>query len=63
MVAKGEARVCKQVDGGEKGEHRKDVEIVYLSEGSVVGGELFLMQSKTINTIIGQHLPHTHQTI
>lgn len=38
-----------------KGETVKNTEIFYIREGSVLGAELFLINSKPIHTIINNH--------
>jgi len=41
---------------GQKGSSvAKNVEILYLNEGAVMGGELLLINSKAIQTIINNH--------
>lgn len=53
LISKGEARLTKQLKcGSAQGDKFSNIDIVYVSEGTILGGELFLLSSKTIQTIL-----------
>ena len=56
VISRGEAKICKQLHvKTDSGYVTKNVEILYLSEGSVIGNELLLINSKSVQTIINNH--------
>ena len=63
IIGKGEAKLCKQMKvESSKGERASNLDIVYISEGAVLGAELFLINSKPIHTIINnQAIAHGQQ--
>jgi len=56
VISRGEAKIFKQLHiKTDSGYVAKNVEILYLSEGSVIGNELLLINSKSVQTIINNH--------
>ena len=57
IIGKGSALLSKKTSlQAEDGTHSKNVEIVYIPEGSVVGCELFMINSKPIHSLITPHV-------